>query len=408
LHHVLSIVLERQGKIEDATAAARRVIEIDPSAPDRHARLALLLMRIGCLEEAEKICLEAACKHPNVAQLHDTLSLVLEAQGRLPDASAEATRAVEAEPDQAHRHARAASLLLRREHYGEAEQALRGAISLFGDAVALSDLLSVALERQKRIEEAAEETRRGIDFEPANTGRYLRLGQLLLRARRPEEAEAALREGLAGVPTTGQHPHRIPLRRYLCDALEMQKRTEAAAEQARAIMELEPGQPNHVTYLADILLRARKQAEAAAVLQEAVVRHCWTSADSFILHIRLGYLLESMGELEEAQLAYEWAVAADPDSTDAQQRLASIVDRRNVVPAVPTEPNPASEYVSIAEPEPSAIAVMSEPARSAGTATHTEPEMSNEVNAARGKPAGTVSRLWRLVWRRGKRPPSPA
>ncbi|HTW72093.1 MAG TPA: tetratricopeptide repeat protein [Acetobacteraceae bacterium] len=284
LYHLLGIALGRQGKVEDAIWAARRVIEIDPSEPDRHAALGLLLMRTGRLAEAEAACRRAVAIRPAVAEWHDALSLVLEAQGRLDAALDEMRQASDAEPTQARWHARAAALLLRAERYPDAEQALRRAIALRPDAVGDSDTLCLVLERQQRIEDAVEETRRGLALDPNDPGRHLRLGNLLLRLRRPHEAEAALRHGLACDPGFA------PLHDALATALQDQGRRDEAIGALR---------------------------DAAAVKDDSALRQ-----------IRLGEMLANE-DPDAAAEAFRRALAIDPHDRVPEDRLAAL--RRRIV-----------------------------------------------------------------------------
>lgn len=87
------------GAVEDAIAAYRRAIELDPDEPVGYNNLAWTLCRNGgALDEAAALAERAVGIEAKPAYL-DTLSRVYEAQGRAPDALLAITRALEADPD---------------------------------------------------------------------------------------------------------------------------------------------------------------------------------------------------------------------------------------------------------------------------------------------------------------------
>lgn len=98
------------GEVDDAVAAYRRAIELDPNAPAGYNNLAWMLQRHGgSLDEAATLAERAVGIEPKPRYL-DTLSRVYEAQGRADDALHAITRALEADPDNAAYRSRADAL----------------------------------------------------------------------------------------------------------------------------------------------------------------------------------------------------------------------------------------------------------------------------------------------------------
>ena len=79
----LSRLLQQQQRSEEALAAARRAIALDPQKPYWHEHLVKLLMEAGEDDEAEAALREAFEHHPDDAGLHFQLSRLLQRQQRL-------------------------------------------------------------------------------------------------------------------------------------------------------------------------------------------------------------------------------------------------------------------------------------------------------------------------------------
>jgi len=98
------------GAVDDAVAAYRRAIELQPDEPAGYNNLAWTLYRHGrSLDEAAALVTRAVRLNPKPGYLH-TLSRVEEARGDLARALAAIGRAVDADPDNAAYVARRAAL----------------------------------------------------------------------------------------------------------------------------------------------------------------------------------------------------------------------------------------------------------------------------------------------------------
>jgi tetratricopeptide (TPR) repeat protein len=258
------------------------------------------------------------------------------------------------------------------------------------DHISLHRNLYAALEQQQRIDEATEQFRKIAELQPEQPNNASHFAALLLRAGKPAEAEAVLRDAIT------RHPGVTVLYETLGQALINQNRHQDAIAELRIAAEL-PGA-------------------------------------SFNMYMRLGHLLDSAGVLAEAQQVYERAVAADPNSTDARKKLTSVIDRRGYMEAIPDEEEVATDYVSVADPELEPEAELEpepepepelepEPEREheplAATTfdahaavmeedPHTAPVWQKQPEPASDKHDGLFNRLIRRSWRAGgrKQPPT--
>lgn len=68
-HESLALVLERQGRWEEALASHREAVRLDPQAPRNHEGLAAVLTRMGRTDEAVRELQEAVRLDPNSPEL---------------------------------------------------------------------------------------------------------------------------------------------------------------------------------------------------------------------------------------------------------------------------------------------------------------------------------------------------
>jgi Tfp pilus assembly protein PilF len=104
IYNDLGFVLERQGLSDEAVAAYRKAIKLDPGSASAHYNLGSALARSGQFAEAERHLRSALKKSPN-AQTYTGLGIVLWQTGRTDEAIANLRAAIEADPkhEAAHR-----------------------------------------------------------------------------------------------------------------------------------------------------------------------------------------------------------------------------------------------------------------------------------------------------------------
>jgi len=100
IYNDLGFVLERMGLSEDAAAAYRKALELDPKSAAAHYNLGSSLARSGSYGEAERHLRAALAVDPDSAAAHRALAEVLQNLGRGDEARQEMERAQALAPDQ--------------------------------------------------------------------------------------------------------------------------------------------------------------------------------------------------------------------------------------------------------------------------------------------------------------------
>jgi Flp pilus assembly protein TadD len=97
IYNDLGFVLERLGMTDDAAAAYRKALELDPGLSSAHYNLGTSMARSGAYAAAEKHFRAALRTNPN-AQTYTGLGVVLARQGRVDEAVTSLQSAIEADP----------------------------------------------------------------------------------------------------------------------------------------------------------------------------------------------------------------------------------------------------------------------------------------------------------------------
>jgi predicted O-linked N-acetylglucosamine transferase (SPINDLY family)/predicted SAM-dependent methyltransferase len=162
LHYMLGCALQAQGRSDDAVAAFRRTIELDPALAKAHNNLGCTLEAAGRPEEAEQSYVRAIELDPAVAQAIYNLGNLRDRRGERDRAVDNIRQALAIEPRNAHWRWR----------------------------------LGQIQYEEMRLDEAAANFRAAIEIDPSLEVAYLGLGGILLIAGRVEDGIAALRKAL--------------------------------------------------------------------------------------------------------------------------------------------------------------------------------------------------------------------
>jgi tetratricopeptide (TPR) repeat protein len=100
-HYNLGIVLEREGKPDEASAHYSEAVRIDPTFSEAHNNLGRLFAERRRFEEAIAHLAEALRLEPKNAEAHNNLGNVLAEQGRIEEAIAHYEEALRLKPDHA-------------------------------------------------------------------------------------------------------------------------------------------------------------------------------------------------------------------------------------------------------------------------------------------------------------------
>ena len=129
-HYNLGIILRDVGRLDEAEASYRHAIEIKPGYAEAHNNLGVTLHDVGRLGEAEEYYRRALELKPDYAEAHNNLGNTLLDLSRLEEAEVCYRRALEIKPGLADAHSNLGSVLMALGKMGEAEKFLNKAIEL--------------------------------------------------------------------------------------------------------------------------------------------------------------------------------------------------------------------------------------------------------------------------------------
>lgn len=374
-HYNLGIAYQSRGRVEDALAAYRRALQLEPESAEVHNNLGYALFQLGRLDEAVESLKQALRLHPAHAGAHNNLGLALAARGEMEQAARSYRRAIRSNAELAEAHfnlgialaalgkkheaagcyrravelrghfpeaQRLLALLLAQiDHGGDAIEALEQAVRLFPDDVVLADKLGSAYCRLNRFEEAVESYRAAVRLNPDSAGCYNNLGHGLRNQGRLDEAVEAFQQALALCPGLAEthvnlgkvwaerqdhveaakaferaleiEPDHSGAHGNLANALVDQGRLEDAIAEYLESIRLQPRDAGPHVLLGNVYGKQKRYAEAEKCYREAV-RLAPTDP---VVHSNLGNLLTLIGRPDEAEAECRLALALKPDYADA-------------------------------------------------------------------------------------------
>jgi tetratricopeptide (TPR) repeat protein len=188
----------------------RDAVELDPKSALAHSRLAGALLYLGDIEAAEAPIFRALSLEPKLSEVQHTLGLYYFARGR-PESYAALERAVELDPD---------------------------------NADALTDYGFARWMRAKE-EGVADLYRLALEIDRQSLSRYAALGEILSKQRRVDEVAALI--GRIEDRFDGPDTYRVISR-----LLELSGKIDEAIAWAMRAQDLEPDNPDHVEWLAEL------------------------------------------------------------------------------------------------------------------------------------------------------------
>jgi predicted O-linked N-acetylglucosamine transferase (SPINDLY family) len=189
--------LARGGRVGEAIAACRALVESEPENADAFGWLGLLLLQSGKAMDALAPFGRGLALRPNAPALQFHYGLALRAVGGREDAAADAFRkAIEFQPQYADAHLQLGNALKKLGRFGEAEASLRRAAELSPTDAAAWLNWGVALLELGRVDESVRCFRRAVEIEPARAEAHNILGNALLEQGTIEAAGEALRHAL--------------------------------------------------------------------------------------------------------------------------------------------------------------------------------------------------------------------
>lgn len=270
----------------------------------------------GGLKEAEGLLAAAAERRPRWAQVYLRRGEVSELRGDVETALTHYQKAVELGDRTPDALRRVVQLLYARHRYAEADQIIQ---KLQEQAPQLADLNRLGAEvalHQKDIDRALGLARRAVSADSKDYKALMWLGQVLLLAGQPAEAEPVLRRAVAladQVPETWV---------ALVHALTRMKQKEAAEAALKAAEKKLPDTPQKPLALASCYEALGRRAEAKKQYEAALAAHPEDVAvlrNAALFYLRLGALDKAERQLRALMALQE---KAPEDAAWARRTLA--------------------------------------------------------------------------------------
>jgi|HubBroStandDraft_1064217.scaffolds.fasta_scaffold00499_4 protein O-GlcNAc transferase len=294
------------GRLEQAYALYRRVVESDPGDADCHFKMGLLTAQIGRNDLALEHVETAIGLEPHRPPYQLQRGMILAALGRLQEAEACYRLALVLKPDYPEAHNNLAGIFGRLGRLAEAESHFRAALALDPAMPEAYNNLGSTLNYLGRPAEAEEAFRRALLLRPNFAAALNSRGVSLVALGRFEEAEASIRESVRCAP----EPSAL---RNLGNLLAKSRRLDEAAECYREAIRLKPDDALAYKAMADLLAQRRRLAQAEAWYRQAL-RFDRTLADAWN---RLGIMLSQLGRQSEAIACYDEILGQRPDFVPA-------------------------------------------------------------------------------------------
>jgi predicted O-linked N-acetylglucosamine transferase (SPINDLY family) len=354
----LGIALAEQGCVEEAIAAYRRALELDPNSaasrnnlgnalnslgrfgealiqfqralemkpdyPEAHNNLGNVLRGLGRFDEAMAAYRQAIHFNPQFAKAHNNLGAARMECGQTREAIASCRRALEIAPDYPEAWNNLGNALRDLGQLEEASASFRQALHLRPDFAEASNNLGVVLADQGKFDEAEAACRRAIEIRTDYLEAYNSLGNLLGSRGRLADAETAYRRALA------LNPHYAEAHGNLGAVLAQLGRLDEARAVLQQALELEPGAPSAHCNLANVLKDQGCIDEAVAAFR----RSHELAPRNPEAHSNLIYALLLQPGVDEDVIAEECArwnrefvqpllhgIAACPNDRDPDRRL---------------------------------------------------------------------------------------
>lgn len=308
-----ALALFQQGRLAEAEAAWRAILERKPDDPEALHLLGLILVRSGRSDGLELLdrSIERAPRNP--AFLNNRAQILSEA-GRGDEALRDLRRAVMLEPRFHAAYCHLGSILRRLGRHDEALAAFRKALAIDAGVPEAHVGLGNVLRERGDPAGARAAYEAALDVAPGNASAHYNMGALLLEAGDAAGAERAFRKALEREP---RNPFAL---NNLGAALREAGRTAEARQSFEKAVALDPRNVEALNNLGLALQQEARYAEAIARYREAAeLRPGFAEA-----LLNWGNTLKDMGDLDGASAIYAKALAIRPGFAEALVNSASV------------------------------------------------------------------------------------
>ena len=293
-HELLGTALLRQGRREEALAALRAALELEPARPTAWNTAGEALGMLGRIPAAADAFLRAARGDPGFAAAHGNLGLALSELGRHEEAVVALDRAVRLDgqrPRPLHALARSLQLLGRYEDAGRCYARL---VELAPDDALAHNGLGAISQLLGDFHRARDCYLRAIELAPRFADAHSNLGSAWQGLREPERAVASYREALVIQPA---HEDAAA---GLASVLDHQGSYEESLALLQPRLDGPDASPELTITAAQTLRHLDRGEEAATLLETLLERPALPAAARLRTLFALGKLYDDLGDYARA------------------------------------------------------------------------------------------------------------
>lgn len=312
-----TVALHQAGRIQEAEAGYRAVLQADPRNADALHLLGVLALQTGQPDAAVPLIERAIGHAGDIADYHDNHGSALAAAGRPVEAAAAHARALRLRPDHAPIRFNLGNALQASGDATRATVAFHGAVALRPDYGKAWYNLGNAERDAGRLPQAVAALSRAVTLLPGMAEAHNNLGDVLSALGRADDAVGQQRAAVA------LRPHDATAHYNLGAALQQRGSLEEAEIAYREALKRAPGHVGALNNLGSVLKRLGRPQQAELCHREAL-RHRPDFTEALY---NLGNALLAQGRAEEAAECYERALEQKPGLATATFNLARMALR---------------------------------------------------------------------------------
>ena len=197
---ILGVLFRRLGRLNDAIAANKEALKINPQDFEAYHNLANIFIDLSELDQAEENLSKALLLKPDFVEAHFSLGNIFLEQGRFEEAEASYKQLIALKPDLAPAYNNLGVTLKEQSRFVESKASYSKAIALKPDYAEAHNNLGNILRELGRLDEAEASCRQAIVLKPDFAKGHCNLGIILKDLEKLEEAEVSFRQAIVYNP----------------------------------------------------------------------------------------------------------------------------------------------------------------------------------------------------------------
>ncbi len=320
--YVAGLIIEKGGEdFRRAFQHFQRAAELDSGNVAARARVGRYYLLSGDIARDEETLAEIARLDEKSLEVRNLRAAILAAKKDIPGAIKEATEVLNENPAQAETANFLAGLYMATQSNEQAVSVLDKSIAASPKNTALRIVRAAVANRMNDTAAAEKQLREVIALEPARAEHRNNLAAFYARAKRIDEGEQVLREGIAA--SRNEVKRRLALLEYV----SLFRSSEVAEKEARAQV-AEDARAYELQFQLARLLRANGKADEAMKVYRGVIERDRLQANGIRARVELAGMQLAAGQRDEAQKLVDEVIKQNPrDNQALLMRAQFAVDR---------------------------------------------------------------------------------